>query len=68
MNHKDSAQKLSNKLFDCTEIYVCENFVFLFYFFGFWLAVEYKDFLIINMSVVCTTMLHFYVVLFLEKS
>ena len=76
----------------CTDIYVCDNFVFSFHFFGIWLSVKYKDFFIIktffqilhvffslykdklkmqHKSVTCllyTSMLHFYVGLFLGRS
>ena len=48
MNSEDSAQKVHKKFFCCTDIYVCNNFVFLFHFFGIWLSVKFKDFFIIK--------------------
>ena len=64
MNHKDSAQKVHKKLFYCTEICVSENFVFLFHFFGIWLAVKCKDFLMIK---TIFQILHVFILLYKDK-
>ena len=52
MNHEDGVQKVHKrvhkKFFHFADIYVCDNFIFLHHFFGIWLAVKYKDFLIIK--------------------
>ena len=57
-----SAQKVHKKLFYCTDIYVCDNFVFLFNFFAIWLSVIFNDFFIIN-----TLFQIFYVLVLLYK-
>ena len=41
-------RKVHKKFFYCADIYVCDNFVSLFHFFGIWLSVKYKDFVIIK--------------------
>ena len=44
MNYEDNAQKVHKKvhkkLFYCKDIYVCDNFVFLFHFFGIIIAIQ----------------------------
>ena len=51
MNGEGSAQKMHKKVhkefFYWTDIYVCDNFVFLFHFLAIWLSVKFKDFFII---------------------
>ena len=46
-----SAQKLHKnghkEFLCCTDIYVCDNFAFLFHFFAIWLSVKFKDFFVI---------------------
>ena len=41
-------QKSAQKFFYCTDIYICDNFNFLFHFFAIWLSVKFKDFFIIK--------------------
>ena len=39
-------KKVHKKFFYCTDIYICDNFNFLFHFFAIWLSVKFKDFFI----------------------
>ena len=52
MSEEDKAQKVHKKVhkkfFHFTDIYVCDNFVFLFNFFAIWLSVKFNDFCIIK--------------------
>ena len=64
MNDEDSAQKVRKKLFYCTDIYVCNNFVFLFHFFVIWLSVKFKEFFIIKTFF---QILHIFVLLYKDK-
>ena len=54
MNHEDTAQKGHKKCIKkCTKLFYCADIMsviisFLFHFFGTWLSVEYKDFLMIT--------------------
>ena len=41
-------KKVHKKFFYCTDIYVCDNFIFFFHFFAIWLSAKFKDFFIIK--------------------
>ena len=41
-------QKVHKNVFYCTDICICDNFDFLFHFFGIWLSLKFKNFFIIK--------------------
>ena len=68
MSEEDSAQKVHRKVhkkfFYFTDIYVCDNFIFLFHFFAIWLTVKFNDFCIIK---TLFQILHVFVLLYKDK-
>ena len=57
-------KKCTKSYFIVCNIYVCDNFVFLFHLFAIWLSVKFKDFFIIK---TLFQILHALVLLYKDK-
>ena len=66
--HWESAQKkhekVHKKLCYCVDTCVCDDFVYLFHFFGIWFSVKFKNFFIIK---TLFQILHVFVLLYKDK-